>query len=1067
MDRSDGPLAEDPNARHSAFTSAVCLDLPYILDSVWRHAEYDANSLFSYRIAQHTAGNLTVSLTRRPYTASPAFWFFLLTLVFVAYGATFDAWCSVVGAAGMRVTRLVLGVLTMCGAASGWWVLRRYGKERAEKRFKKAKPPVLETEVWRRRFVHFGVQAAILCLVGGVLLFGWFLLRPQYREVCHAVPSPVPAQLQLLVLVGVAALCYLLGRRSMNARWRIAWHAILLLGMAVLLWGVIAESWASEANQSPYLHVYGVFACVLALLAVAAPAIAHWQLGSVTQKQRDMYRLALCGTELFPASRDDPGISTRRICAALSTGVSYHLLHFLLLPAFFALMVPSRYVLGAFICGGAISAWLLMAGNFTPRWQAMVDQVRRWYLVGTPLAVSVGVIVLAVLRLFRVQYVATVLDAAPFGVIFTWIVMAYALLWWFEYAVNACIASELLSIFAAQPDDRSDQVPYPATAISPQARTVEANDRFIVAHGAGRFAALGWFMEKSPNLQQPTLAFQTFDLMELFARLTPAGLGDFWQDLKRRIQLYFLTLNALIVLILGCGFGYYGYADRHNTVDSIVRAEAPGGDAHLSNLAALLLQHGSNTPAYIVAASGGGTRAAVYAATVLEGLQKLQVGRQIVLLSGVSGGGVALAYLYAHRDALLTPGAASEAEWGQFKRLMAEPFIGDVLEGAGEWRVMSREPLGRLLVESFARRLFAVGPRQATIGDSDQLALILNTTITAHPQEDSDLLRGAFSGSEDAAATCDSRHIPYALMGGGRLIFTNLLDRQAFPSSGAPGSPSRGIHIPDVRLPYVVVQDPHVSLAAASTLNANFPPVFTSARVDVPSEGADPMCPDRTYYVTDGGANENLGLVSALYALRAALNELVPGEIPPIHIVIIEASETSYDYTPDRGIDAAIGGAKERLTGALTQELLNEIQHRIAEAAGDEHRIQIHYLALPLTFRSRGGFGTHWMFPDSVLISDPRQARPLAAYKLLIPHILSSAAENAVLDQAHIVALWTALHDPKPDFCAREWQQDSRRVAAWICGADGTDTGTPPADLHIVEWQRLVAAVNKEKREMK
>lgn len=90
---------------------------------------------------------------------------------------------------------------------------------------------------------------------------------------------------------------------------------------------------------------------MLALLAVAAPAIAHWQLGSVTQQQRELYRLALCGTELFPASRDDPGVSTRRICAALTTGMSYHMLHFLLLPAFFALMVPSRFERRLFAAG--------------------------------------------------------------------------------------------------------------------------------------------------------------------------------------------------------------------------------------------------------------------------------------------------------------------------------------------------------------------------------------------------------------------------------------------------------------------------------------------------------------------------------------------------------------------------------------------------------------------------------------------------------------------------------------------------------------------------------------------
>ena len=43
---------------------------------------------------------------------------------------------------------------------------------------------------------------------------------------------------------------------------------------------------------------------------------------------------------------------------------------------------------------------------------------------------------LASLRVAQVQYVTTVLDAAPFGVIFAWIVMTYALFWWFEYAIR-------------------------------------------------------------------------------------------------------------------------------------------------------------------------------------------------------------------------------------------------------------------------------------------------------------------------------------------------------------------------------------------------------------------------------------------------------------------------------------------------------------------------------------------------------------------------------------------------------------------------------------------------------
>jgi len=185
--------------------------------------------------------------------------------------------------------------------------------------------------------------------------------------------------------------------------------------------------------------------------------------------------------------------------------------------------------------------------------------------------------------------------------------------------------------------------------------------------------------------------------------------------------------------------------------------------------------------------------------------------------------------------------------------------------------------------------------------------------------------------------------------------------------------------------------------------------------------------------------------------LRAALAELAPGDIPPIHIVAIEASETTYDYTPDRGVEAVINSAKERLTGGLTQELLNDVKRLGVDTTGDAGRIQIHDLALPLAFRSRGGFGTHWMFPGSIVVANPRLAHAPAAYKHLIPDMLSKDSDSAALDQRQIVALWTALHDPDRDFCGRRWEKDSRRVAAWICAA--------PADAHIAEWRRLVDSV--------
>src|SRR5258706_583372 len=192
-------------------------------------------------------------------------------------------------------------------------------------------------------------------------------------------------------------------------------------------------------------------------------------------------------------------------------------------------------------------------------------------------------------------------------------------------------------------------------------------------------------------------------------------------------------------------------------------------------------------------------------------------------------------------------------------------------------------------------------------------------------------------------------------------------------------------------------------------------------------------CQGRSFFVTDGGATENLGLVSALYALRAALKELRGQWIPEIHIVVIDATATSDDYTPDRGLNATTGGAKERLTGGLTQELLDEVQE-LAMQGTDCRRVQVHDLALPLAFRSRGGFGTHWMFPDSIVVENPRLAAPLSWYQRLPAEWRANETPNAVIDKTQLIELWTALHEPDQRFCSRPWGNDPRRVADWVCG---------------------------------
>jgi hypothetical protein len=230
--------------------------------------------------------------------------------------------------------------------------------------------------------------------------------------------------------------------------------------------------------------------------------------------------------------------------------------------------------------------------------------------------------------------------------------------------------------------------------------------------------------------------------------------------------------------------------------------------------------------------------------------------------------------------------------------------------------------------------------------------------------------------------------------------------------------------------------------------------------VDVASETADPICPLRSYYVTDGGATENLGLLSALYALRGALETLHGEHLPEIHLVTIEASATTYDYTPDRGLNAATGGSKERLTGGLTQELLGDVQALANTPSSDRPRVQVHDLALPLAFRSRGGFGTHWMFPDSIVIENPRKAAPLPWYQHQLAAWFSKDPPTAVVNKRQLTDLWTALYEPDGRFCAQPWEsKDQQRVAEWICGKESSGAADLAEDIQVTQWHNLVKSL--------
>jgi hypothetical protein len=212
----------------------------------------------------------------------------------------------------------------------------------------------------------------------------------------------------------------------------------------------------------------------------------------------------------------------------------------------------------------------------------------------------------------------------------------------------------------------------------------------------------------------------------------------------------------------------------------------------------------------------------------------------------------------------------------------------------------------------------------------------------------------------------------------------------------------------------------------------------------------------RTYYVTDGGTTENLGLVSALLALENALVD-AKGKmrLRDIRIVMAEGSALDYDYEQDRGVGAATGQAKERLTGRLTLELLRRVQDA-ARAVDPNVTVTVHDLSLPRVFRSRGGLGTNWMFPRDVEVTTPLTAMLPSKWRQWLSESLFGARYSVNLDKRQLLALWQALFSPEGDFCAKPWEDHpSTTVAGWICGREEKGTARLSADAMLASWQRF------------
>ena len=782
---------------------------------------------------------------------------------------------------------------------------------------------------------------------------GWLkvLIKEGYSPVAFLLPSlllffivfgPIPGRASWggCLLFGVAlaglAIRFVISERLRSiplVAYQVGW--IIFIGLIVYVCGG-----ESRASGAPYRHT------LLPAVAILIPGLwwANWRsrqlANALTGDCTGRFTKKLTRKHLL----SDPGdlvLSCWDILRSLIDAPLQRPLATLAGPAVVVILLPDSrslypYFLGSLFVSVVIGSFASVHRGMDAMWNVF----RRFVAVGGQGILTFVILVIAVARLFGVSYVTTVLDQISWATLVPLLISAYVFFWFYEYWTNRFLSERLLELLAPETGPCSDS-------------NEESPDRVHIAiHAGARFVVVN-------DWENPE--FRLYGRADLFEKLDGSDQSspEPAQDLRTRMRVYFRLASAAIlvpVVVLIC-FAEPNIAQKPTMTLTDSPAMTPTGSPQARTSLTELL--GGKDRALMVAASGGGTRAAIYTTAVMRGLYEIDALSDVVLLSGVSGGGVSLAYFAGHHRPLVQ---GSHKAWKAYARFVGQPFIRDVLQGLGELRIALGDRLGKLLQESIDRRFCNSCTTASTLGDGKApFGLMLNASLAGTLDLSSDSYRDECS-EDFVSCAQEYEHLTTRTDGGGRLVFTNLSFRRPLDR---PISPEH----PDVRFPYVIVNDPAVKLTDAAALQANFPPVFPNAAVDDATDR-------KRYWVTDGGAVENRGLVSLLLALRDSLEEMKDcldsrangrhcPEIPDaIHIVVAEASGGSSRFTQDRGAMTAIT-AREKLANLAIEGLMREVQRL------SQDRVHLHYLGMPASLRTDGGFDTHWMQQKQVVLSEP------------------------------------------------------------------------------------------------
>ena len=853
--------------------------------------------------------------------------------------------------------------------------------------------------------------------------------------------------------------------------------AMLGLGLALLLAlhiGARRRPWLREHLFLGQLAVLGLLAAVLLLFAppetygidpaylrlhvgvaiVAALAVSLslvWKLAGIlfSQGKGGSLAHALPQVELF-SSNDRYDFMGKGPIAALLSALLIVLIRYpvqLLLPgSLLVLFAPDRYLVPIFFAVAAIAFIGLFLGILFERLMEVLNTIGRLFFIGPQYAISLLVIAVAVLRLADVHYVTYLFNAGSRGygntTIMAYVALVYVVAWYYAFWCEQFLARRVIRLLETNGGTVTPlSIPYPYSGpehLSP----VESGGRSISLHGAGRLKIQGQY-KTDYGATGSALQFMTpAELLTRFRsqmeQVSPRNVprGDplaSLRNLQRLAVTYPVIASTIAVAVIGVPLTF-----------AFLRTVQPpelalDGDNQVAlDPARLLLAGGEatgscpppapDTPRIAVVASGGGTRAAIYTASLLRGLAEQGQICNVVLVSGVSGGSAALGYFALHEKELRHPGQPDTKAWDDFSSIMAEPFIEHVLDGASDIRIvlgrrswktaacgeqapgaeplvgwtLARSRLGDILAESFVCKMGAGKMKDPSFG------IMLNTAMVGALDAVGTSCGDAGLSLPERAANCSGE--ADGSVAGGRLVLTNL----KFPSS----NPSQGMKIRSI-------DDADMSIARAAALSANFPPVFPDAAVDVLPSGSRA---GQRYWVTDGGAVENRGAMTLYLAIRSALKAAIGlSRPPPLHIVIADVSASAGTYKESFGFHSVLGAG-----GQLGLQLEEELFSNLGQIyCGHRSSVTVHQIVMPPVLRN--GIGTHWLLPESLTFQEPEKGEESVT--------LSAADVNQVVTALHSMRQ-VAFEDP-----------DADNLLGWA--------RNDPQSRHQENWQGLLAELSK------